>query len=336
MREAADARHLSSPPDRVGPYRLRRAVEHLLDGISRSPGSSRFAVRGCWSYAVWLGELHRATRGLDLVDFGGEADPVQLLRMSAGPGRDVAFDWGRASSRRSGRGWTDHLLTTVPVLVDSVRIPVRIILAPHVGDIGHVERVRMRSTASGRLQPLVACMTREWLVGEKAALLVTYGPHHSRVRDVFDLWVIQRRFDMDGPALASAFRAISVGRDAERMLSRRDAYWEGAFDCCRASRAQCSAWEEIADSVPRSYPVPSLQDALEEVAGFLVPALESLRDTGAVRGHWTPGSGWVGTTSARRAATPNQPRLPLFAPGAAHPGVRAARSPGSPDAGWHA
>ncbi|WP_426954578.1 nucleotidyl transferase AbiEii/AbiGii toxin family protein [Muricoccus radiodurans] len=336
MREAVSVRHLPSRTDRVGQYRLGRAIEHLVDGISRSPGNCRFAVRGCWSFAVWLGGLHRTTRGLDLVDLGGAADPMQILRTATGTARGIVFDWDRATTRRSGSGWTERLQVRIPARVEEVSVPVRVVLASRVGGPDHVERLRMHCTGSGGLRPLVACMTREWLAGEKSGLLVTYGPDHSRVRDLFDLWMLQRRFDIDGQALAAAVQAIFVGRDAERMLVRRDTYWEAAFNSLRMSRAQWAAWEEIADSVPRSHPVPSLHHALDEVTDFLVPALESLRDTGAVRGRWRPGSGWVETTSARRAAIPQQPPLPLFAMVAPHARARAVRPAGNLNAGWRA
>ena len=96
----------------------------LIAAIARSPHGDRFALRGAWCLAAWLGRMPRPTAAIDLLDLHGSEDPLGALR--------------EASS------------------VD--RIPC-----------------------------LVPCCTRERMVAEKAALMVTYDPDHTRLQNFLDV-----------------------------------------------------------------------------------------------------------------------------------------------------
>lgn len=291
-------------------HALRCAVEHLLSGISEAPAVARFAVRGGWCFALWPGDLHRATADLDLVDLGGTEAPLSLLRAVTAPTTGVAFDWAAAAAHRVGAGWTEHLRVAVRASVRGACVPVRINLASGVRCTGHVERIMMRSR-TGRAPCIVPCVSPEWLASEKAALLVTYGGEHSRLRDIFDLWELQGRFDFAGAAFADAFRCVAKGRDAERLLLRRDGYWEAAFEPSRVTRPLLSAWEEVTSRRIAGHPAPALQDAFREVGCFLTPVLRCLRDSRVVPAIWRPGRGWDGRRVLGGDMT-QQPPLPFL------------------------
>lgn len=298
--------------------RRRRIVEQTLSAIAESDHRDRFALRGGWAFMLWQGDLHRATEGIDLADLGGDEDPVAALAEATSSGKwAIAADWRAAVVRRQGCGWTAYSRISVVVGVAGEPVPARLTVASLPSAAGHVERLRLPSIRRGCVLPAIACLSREWMVAEKLALLVTYGPDHTRQRDVADLWELQRRFAFGGCVIAEAWRACAAGRDAEVMLRRQDGYWKAAFSPARIRRAHRLAWERaVADASGPSH-FPDLAEALAAVARFALPVLASIRDETAAPHRWVPGDGWSRSPFPRdlRAV---QRVLPLRPPDAVH------------------
>jgi predicted nucleotidyltransferase component of viral defense system len=67
------ARLLSLARERGEDFQLvltRYANERLLYRLTQSSHAPRFVLKGAALFTVWTGELHRATRDLDLLGFG--------------------------------------------------------------------------------------------------------------------------------------------------------------------------------------------------------------------------------------------------------------------------
>lgn len=53
---------------------MRYANERLLHRLSVSPHAEQFVLKGAALFTLWTGRAHRATRDLDLLDFGDPAE----------------------------------------------------------------------------------------------------------------------------------------------------------------------------------------------------------------------------------------------------------------------
>ena len=255
--------------------RRRLVVERLLHNLEASECRDDFAIRGAWAFVVWHGELHRETRALDISYLGSE-EPETALRaacVSTGP---LAIHWSDHDVAQVGDGWTERTRIQVHAHQKGREFDLAVNVARNVGDLAHVERRRFRGR-NPVAPALVGCLSPEWLVAEKAALLVTYGPDHTRLQDLLDLWILNRRFEFDQRSLVEAFLKVSMGRDAERMVRRRDGYWEAALDPIGRSRLLFQRWDSLTAQTFQ-FRAPGLQKVLVEVGAFLWPILTHVRD----------------------------------------------------------
>ncbi|MDJ0390078.1 nucleotidyl transferase AbiEii/AbiGii toxin family protein [Roseomonas sp. E05] len=267
-----------------------RAVARILDALAGSGPRDTVAVRGAWCFQCWFGRMPRLTRGLDLAMIPSVDEMAPTARnVLAGL---MARDIGVGEPRVAGDGWTARTTADLRILCGDKWVPVHVSVAHDVADHRHVEFLRA-PTCNGATACLVPCLTRDWLVAEKAALLVTYGPDHTRLQDIFDICVLQACASFEATALASVFARVFSGRDAATMLRRSDGYWEAALDRRRLGRAQFQMWEAIAGSAEGAHSVPGLPQALDQVADFLLPLLEQLRAQRQPSGSWRSTSGWV-------------------------------------------
>ena len=298
-------------PGAVRRRRARAVVERILLNMTLAPWHDAFAVRGAWSFAVWLGEMPRGSAGLDLAYLGSHPNPAALLR-DACPrhGRD-ALVWDGGDVSEAGVGWTRRSRIRLAARFRDTFEPFVIDVAHNVGKPDYVERLWMTVAPGGRIP--VNCLSREWLVAEKCALLVTYGADHSRLQDVFDLLEVSERFGLDGKVLGDAFRAVASGRDAQSMISRRDGYWEAALHACRYPSASRRGWETISASASSSRPAHGLGPAVDGVRDFVWPVLEAVRSGGDHAASWSPRYGWL--SGSEGADTFRQPLLPFGAMG---------------------
>jgi hypothetical protein len=267
-----------------------RAVARILDALAGSGPRDAVAVRGAWCFQCWFGRMPRMTRGLDLALLPSvdEMAPTARTVLAGLTARDI--DVGEP--RVAGNGWTARTTADLRILCGDKWVPVRVSVAHDAADHWHVEFLRA-PTRDGAAACLVPCLTRDWLVAEKAALLVTYGPDHTRLQDIFDICVLQACASFEATALANVFARVFAGRDAATMLRRSDGYWEAALDRRRLGRAHFQMWEAIAGSAEGAHSVPSLPQALDRVADFLLPLLEQLRARRQPSGSWRGTSGWA-------------------------------------------
>ena len=265
---------------------MERTLRHLL-GCEHGED---FSVRGAWSFAVWLGDLPRSTRGLDLAHHGNHADPVALLRKACPRDGADALIWDGPDVSEFGSAWTRRSRIRLRAPIQDVAVPLVVDIAHHVGSPSYVERLGFMPLSGRRF--LVNCMSREWMFAEKCALLVTYGPDHTRLQDLFDLHEISRRFRFDGTALCDAFRVVAAGRDAERMVRRRDGYWEASLDYSRCRETALRRWETIAATGSWEQTAPGLRQVIAEVRNFVWPVLEAVRACADYAATWRPDLGW--------------------------------------------
>ena len=297
----------ASQRDRAG-----LVVERVLASLGRSPHADDFAVRGAWSFAFWSCGMPRTTSSLDLAFLGRHGNPAALLRSICPSGGPDGLQWGEADTTVSGVGWTRQTRIRLQAPVQSISIRFVVHMAHEVGGRWHAERRRMISLITGRPLPSVTCLSREWMVAEKAAHLVTYGSDHSRLQDILDLWVLLSTYRFDGGALSETVAAVFQNRDAERMLSRKDGHWEAAFDPVHRSRRQRDRWADLGQTSLGDHAIPGLAETLIEVGSFLMPALRAQRAGARQPGRWQPGHGWLLPRPAFRVACA-QRLLPLHA-----------------------
>ena len=272
----------------------RYAVERFLYRLSVSSGVDRFTLKGAALFRVWAGQELRATRDVDLLGTGPEDHGAIRAEMEAicsvpCPEDGVSFD---PETLRIEDIRDDHRYGGVRVWIrgslGQARLTVQVDIG--FGDVITPEREEQDyPTLLDLPAPRLWTYPRETTVAEKLEAMVSLGPTNSRVKDIWDVVLLARRFEFDGETLRSAieetFRRRGTPLTGERPEPLRPAYFE---DALRAQR-----WQEFQRQVEEGGDGPArIVDAGEELRRFLGPVYDSLLEASAFTMTWPAGGGW--------------------------------------------
>ena len=268
---------------------VRYGVERLLHRLSISRYAPRFMLKGAMLLGTWKDIPHRPTLDLDL---HGHGDPeieavVNVFReLAQAPAGDdgLAFDAGSARGeviREEGiyQGVRVHL----EARLGKALIPLQVDVGfgdPVVPGPVEVDYPSLIGFPAVRL----IAYPPETVVAEKLESLIALGMKNSRMKDIYDLWIISRlmpfAYGRLREAVESTFRARGTALPPWPPLvftpdfshdEGKQRMW-GAF----LTRTRLEA-------------PGSLDDALQAVAVFLRPLVDQVK--GASR-RWLPGGPW--------------------------------------------
>jgi hypothetical protein len=224
---------------------------------------------------TWLDDPHRPTRDLDLLGFG-DPDPEKVVsvfrEICAVPASDaVTFDvQGVAVDRiREGQKYGGLRIKTT-ANVDGARVRVLV-------DIGFGDAVEpgLLDTELPVLldqpAPRLRSYARETVVAEKFQAMMMLGRANSRMKDLYDIWILARSYEFEGDGLARAIAATFARRDtvipaeAPGAASR-----EFAEDPLK--QRQWAAFVQGVAAKPGT-----LADVVDQLAAFLMPRAAEAR-----------------------------------------------------------
>lgn len=276
----------------------RYAAERFLYRLSASTEVDRFTLKGAALLRVWSEEELRPTRDIDFHAVG--RDDHDAVRSSLAaicgvpcPADGVVFDpttirvegirqdqeYGGLRARMQGR-------------LGQVRLPLQVDIA--FGDaISPAREEQDYPTLLDLPIPRIWTYPRETLIAEKLEAMVSLGETNTRVKDLWDIACLARRFAFDGEALRTAVaetfrrRGTSLGR--EQPLALLPSYYENPV---RAQRWQVLQRQigEVAGGPVR------LDDVGNELADFLGPVCASLIDEIPFARSWPGGGPWQSGT----------------------------------------
>ena len=128
---------------------------------------------------------------------------------------------------------------------------------------------------------------REVAVAEKLHAMVIRGEINTRLKDFYELWLLSQQFRFDGATLSQAVRAVF--RDRETAISGTPLGLTAPFGADPRRQVQWAAFirKRLLEGAPREF-----LEAVEVVAGFLGPVVESLGGQESLDGAWLPGGPW--------------------------------------------
>jgi hypothetical protein len=284
----------------------RWAAERYLYRLSVSQYHDWLMLKGGFLFTVWEGDLHRATKDIDLhaCDQQPLESTVEIVDAIAGQTADppdgVQFDQHGARYRALTGGWIPGVRVLIPAHIGTAEVTVRIDVG--FGHIGARAENRLYPTLLPGFAPcLLCCSPMATMIAEKLAVAVEFGADNTRLRDYYDLWYLSHRYVFLGHNLANAIRAVFQTRDAGRMLQRDDGYWEAAYSNKIVNRVGERAWHEwISEHAPTTK-CPDLAATTEAVGRFALPLLVAVRADKQMPARWSPDLGWVSEGSSRHS-----------------------------------
>jgi len=266
------ARLLDLAKERNQPFDLlltRYVLERLLYRLSTTPHRERFVLKGAMLMTTWFDDPHRPTRDLDLLGFG-DPDPDAILdafrEICAVKADDaVTFDTeGLTVDRIREEQEYGGLRIKTTANVDGARVRVLV-------DIGFGDAIEPGLTEMelpvllGQPAPRLRAYARETVIAEKFQAMVVLGRANSRMKDLYDIWLLAQSHSFEGDKLARAIAATFARRNTPIPTERPDAL-SPAFAADRAKKQQWAAFVESVGVQPGE-----LVKVIDDLAEFLMP-----------------------------------------------------------------
>ena len=183
------------------------AMERFLYRLSKSPHAASFVLKGALMLRVWDAPMARPTKDIDLLGRlehsleNGSTVVREVCAVEVEPD-GLAF---RSATLRSERIREDADYEGVRIRFDGLLARARIAMQLDVG-IGDVMVPGPVEIAYPTLldfpAPRLKGYPRETAIAEKFEAMVKLGALNSRMKDFYDIWLLSRQFDFDGPTLA--------------------------------------------------------------------------------------------------------------------------------------
>lgn len=269
------------------------AQQRLLYRISVSDVGAEFCLKGGLMLAAYNGgELFRSTDDIDLNGFGfGGIDEIERairIAISADVPEDgVVFDGSSLTVKKDrGEGIIPGGKVQLFAQLHTARIP----LAIDVG-FGNVitpfaEEIDIPTLLSDLLpSPRVYGYPLETIVAEKLHAMAQHGLANTRLKDYYDVWRIQNKYDFDGLDLSNAITA-TFHQQGRKLVVNMPALSD-AF-ALRGERDWKAFLKKTVykDEVTLSQVMPQIREFLVppiETALGLAPAMEWFHDRGWVQ-----------------------------------------------------
>jgi hypothetical protein len=235
----------------------------------------RFALKGAMLMTTWFDNPFRPTRDVDLLGFG-DPDPEVVLavfrEICSVPSNDaVTFD-NNALAVDFIRDETDYggLRIKTDANVDGARVRVVI-------DIGFGDAIEP-GLADAELPvlldqpaPRLRAYARETVIAEKFQAMVVLGRANSRMKDLYDIWMLSKTHEFTGDRLPRAIAATFARRKTAIPVDPPDTLTP-AFAEDQAKQRQ---WDAFLANIGAQH--VSLAEVLEDLAKFLMPRANEAR-----------------------------------------------------------
>ena len=273
----------------------RYAAERFLYRLSASTEVNRFTLKGAALLRVWSDVELRPTRDIDFHAVG--RDDHDAVRASLAdvcsvpcPEDGVVFD---ARTIRVETIRQDQEYGGLRARIQGRLGQVRLLLQVDIGFGDAISPEREKQDYPTLLDlpvPRIWTYPRETLIAEKLEAMVSLGEKNTRVKDLWDIACLARRFAFDGETLRTAVaetfgrRGTALGR--EEPVALLPSYYENPV---RAQR-----WQVLQRQVGEGGDAPArLEDAGDELRSFLGPVCASLIDELPFTRSWPGGGPWL-------------------------------------------
>ena len=270
----------------------RYAAERFLYRLSASDEMHRFTLKGAALFRVWAEEEMRPTRDVDFLAAAHHTlirGAIEAICAVPCPDDGVLFDAGalRIDAIRVDRA-DGGLRSRLPGALGNIRLSLQMDIG--FGDvITPARELRDYPTLLDLPAPRVWTYPREALVAEKFHAMVSRGETNSRVKDLWDIACVARRFAFAGETLRSAiietFRRRGTPFTDRRPVALLPGYYE---DAARRER-----WRVLHRQIPTGVGGPTqLVNVGIELRRFLGPVCDSLIAESRFTQVWPAGGPW--------------------------------------------
>jgi len=266
-------------------------LERVLYRISQSKYQESFVLKGALLFELWLQQRYRPTRDADFLA-RGENNPERFAKIFQEicemqvEDDGLRFDAGTVTAERITEDADyEGVRVRFVAYLENARIPIQIDLG--FGDVitpGTVEREI--PSLLGLPRAKLQTYPRESVVAEKFEAMVSLGLANSRMKDFYDLLSLSREFAFEGNLLSEAIQKTFARRGTALPSGTPVAFTSEFFDDSEKKKQ----WAAFSNRNRGFVAEISLELVCQEIASFLMPPVESLRDGATLTKKWSHGS----------------------------------------------
>jgi len=268
-------------------------LERVLYRISQSKYRDVFVLKGALLFELWTAQRYRPTRDADFLA-RGENTPERFItifkEMCRAEVRDdgLRFDPASVTAERISED-ADYEGIRVKFVgyLENARAPVQIDMG--FGDvITPAPREEAFPTMLDLPGPKLLMYPKESVIAEKFEALVTLDVRNSRMKDLHDLRSLCREFSFDGAVVSEAIVNTFRRRKTDFPVGKPVAFTSEFF----ASEDKKKQWHAFCNKNKNYIAQIALETTCLEIAAFLMPVLEAVRNNEQLDLIWRAGGPW--------------------------------------------
>ena len=273
----------------------RFARERLLYRLSQSPHRDRFILKGATLFAVWAEKPFRSTRDADFLSYDpSDVESVTAVFRDLCGGDDPDPDDGVRFDPDSVRGAPirgeeeyDGVRIHLMAFLGTARAPVQVDIG--FGDTITPEAQEVELPVLLDLPaPKLRAYPMETVIAEKFQAMAVLTETNSRMKDFYDVWVLQSQFSFAGVTLSEAIQATFARRRTEVSPSSCVAFQASFY----ASEEPMTRWRLYVQRGSFERVPPTFAEVGEAIEAFLRPVAESIARNEEFDLSWPPGGPW--------------------------------------------
>jgi predicted nucleotidyltransferase component of viral defense system len=272
------------------------AMERFLYRLSKSRYADKFVLKGALMLTAWKAPRLRPTMDIDLLgrtDNGVAAMIAIVKEVCAQPVDNddgMVFEVGTVTGERIAEAAEyEGVRLRFQGTLGTARVPMQLDVG--FGDIVVPAAVRMKyPTILDLPAPELLAYSKESAVAEKLEAMVKLGELNSRMKDLFDIWLLARSFDFEGAKLRDAItktfkrRGTPIPHDVPVALTEK-------FAGNRQKQAQWAGFVRRI-KLPDVLPLSAL---IEDLRAFLLPPMHAVSSRSQYDLNWVAATlEWTG------------------------------------------
>jgi len=270
----------------------RYGVERFLYRLTRTRHGKRFVLKGAMLFVLWLDRPHRPTRDLDLLG-SGEITESTL--------RAIFTDVCQARVKPDGLTFDSDSITVQEIRENQVYQGLRVKIRGRLGnahidvqiDVGIGDIITPAPvevdypTLLDLPSPHLKTYPKETVVAEKLDAMIQLGLRNSRMKDFYDLWLMARHFEFDGPTLTESIRLTCERRQTQ--VTADAACFSESYAHNPTKQVQ---WKAFLSRGRLTDAPQDFEQVMEQIRAFLQPVVITLNDGKPYNRQWPSGGPW--------------------------------------------
>ena len=268
------------------------AMERFLYRLARSKYANRFVLKGALMFTVWRAPTSRPTKDIDLLAcMDNRVESIvpivrKICQLTVEPD-GVVFDLESVQGRVIKED-ADYEGVRVTFQASLDKAAVRMQLDLGFNDVvTPAPTITEYPTILEFSAPRLYGYSRETVIAEKFEAMVKLGRLNSRLKDFFDLWMLSRQFDFDGPTLVSA-----VSRTFEQRGTAMEFPPVALTPQFASDPIKRTQWRGFLTKSKLTTAPQDIQEVLQTLVVFLGPVAQAIQSGQAFAARWQAPGPW--------------------------------------------